>query len=145
MWILLAIMASVIWGLCYSVDEQVFKRISVPTFMFLSAFTGLVITGIVSLASGKFYDDIEAMRTDAGTFWLVVTGILCATLAGFLILISIQQGKNATLAALLEVSYPIFTVVFSLILFGHNTLNWSTILGGALIFSGVFLIASSNL
>jgi drug/metabolite transporter (DMT)-like permease len=51
--------------------------------------------------------------------------------------------KNATLAGLIEISYPIFIALFSFILF-RSVVNLPTMLGGMIIFVGVFVIYYFN-
>jgi len=65
-------------------------------------------------------------------------------LGNLLIFCSIQAGKNATLAALVELCYPIFTVFFTWFLFQQNHLTPSVIVGGTLIFAGIIIISYFN-
>ena len=48
--------------------------------------------------------------------------------------------KNATLACLIEISYPFFVAIFSWLFFRDLQLNMMTLLGGILVVSGVGLI-----
>ncbi len=48
--------------------------------------------------------------------------------------------KNASLAGLIEISYPIFTALFAYVLFKESQLDTATMIGGVLIFSGVVTI-----
>ena len=78
----------------------------------------------------------------ADTFWLIVAAV-AATSAGMLIFLSIQS-KNATLSSLIEVTYPLFTAFFAWAFFRQATINLATILGAALIFIGVLIVARGN-
>ena len=70
-------------------------------------------------------------------------GGTAATAAGLLIFLSIGA-KNATLASLIEVTYPIFTAFFAWLLFRQATLNTATVIGAAFIFLGVLIVAQAN-
>lgn len=54
------------------------------------------------------------------------------------------HAKNATLAGLIEISYPIFIVIFAYFLFKEHQLNTATVFGGLLVFVGVFIIYFFN-
>ena len=69
----------------------------------------------------------------------MVCGIAALCIAEFGIGYSIQ-GKNATLAGLIEISYPLFIALFAYFLFGEMQIGVASALGGVLIFAGVALI-----
>jgi drug/metabolite transporter (DMT)-like permease len=52
--------------------------------------------------------------------------------------------KNATLAALVEISYPFFVALFARFLFRETHLDSASLLGGLLIASGVFTLFLAN-
>jgi drug/metabolite transporter (DMT)-like permease len=52
--------------------------------------------------------------------------------------------KNATLASLIEISYPVFVAVFAYLLFREIHVNPSVIIGGLLVFAGVAMIIWNN-
>jgi drug/metabolite transporter (DMT)-like permease len=52
--------------------------------------------------------------------------------------------KNATVASLIEISYPLFVAFFAWLLFRESQLNWSVLIGGAMILGGVFVVWSGN-
>lgn len=51
--------------------------------------------------------------------------------------------KSATLAGLIEISYPIFIALFSYLLF-KSQVSTSTIIGGIIVFAGIFVIYYFN-
>ena len=140
MWILFAIAASIAWGLDYSLAERVFEqKISVYTFVIVQ----LCIVLLFLLISMPFFTNIKPELTrifgDRQLFLTVFGGALAFTLGNLLICLSIAD-KNATVAGLIEISYPLFIVFFTWLLFGKNHLSLWTLLGGVLIFSGIFVI-----
>ena len=86
------------------------------------------------------FSELHNARADFG--WLIVA-VIATTSAGMLIFLSIQA-KNATLSSLIEISYPLFTAFFAWALFRQATLNMATIIGAALIFIGVLIVARGN-
>jgi drug/metabolite transporter (DMT)-like permease len=51
-----------------------------------------------------------------------------------------MSAKNPTLASLIEISYPLFVVVFAWLFFREMQLNPMTICGGLLVIAGVAVI-----
>ena len=86
-------------------------------------------------------------KLDLATLWnnpsLMRLGLLQAlifVLASIFIVISIQN-KNATVAGLIELTYPIFTILFTWYFFNENHINSSIIIGGGFIAIGVVIIS----
>ena len=69
---------------------------------------------------------------------MVVTGCL----SNFLIFNAIA-GSTATKASIVEITYPLFVAIFSLILYGENSLNLGLGIGGLLIFMGIIVVFKS--
>lgn len=143
MWIFFAVAASVLWGLVYAVNEKVYNYIRVMPYLAISFLVaGVVMTGI-SMMSGEFFKDMSAIISSQKLFVLVVGGIILLILAEICIGYSIM-GKSATIAGLIEISYPIFIVIFSYVLFKENHMSYATALGGALVFAGISVIYAFN-
>jgi len=143
MWIIYALGASLMWGLTYVINEQVYKKISVITSLAITT----IVTGIVMLLiadAGNFLSrDLNAIGGSRRLLWLIVAESIILILAELFIGLSITN-KNATLAGLIEISYPIFIALFAYLLFKENQLSASTAVGGAFIFIGVFVIYYFN-
>ena len=85
-------------------------------------------------------NDYEALRSLGTTDKLSVAAIgLTSLLASALLFMSIES-KNATLASLIEITYPVFVALFSFILFKHTHINPSVMLGGILVITGAGII-----
>ena len=69
---------------------------------------------------------------------MVVTGCL----SNFLIFNAIAD-STATKASIVEITYPLFVAIFSLILYGENSLNLGLGIGGLLIFMGIIVVFKS--
>ena len=71
-----------------------------------------------------------------GWFIFSVTG----SAIGAYLTYAAMGAKNPSLVALIEISYPIFVVMFSWIFFRQMELNVMTFCGGLLILAGVSII-----
>jgi drug/metabolite transporter (DMT)-like permease len=138
MWMIYAIGASMFWGMSYVFSGQTYKHISVTTAIALSS----LVTGSVALLtgylSGVLAADIRTLLThsQASTYFLYAIGAgLCAE---FLIAYSIAS-KSATLAGMIEISYPIFIALFSYLFF-REVIPTAAYIGGLCIFLGIYII-----
>jgi len=145
LWLMYALAAALIWGFNYAVSGRLLEKgLSPQTLFFIDLVFGTVVVGLVLTVSGKWQAAMAQVRgLDRGDLaWLLLT-VVAATAAGLLIFLSIGA-KNATLASLIEVTYPLFTAFFAWILFRQATLNAATVIGALLIFAGVLIVARGN-
>ncbi len=142
MWIILALGASLFWGLTYVFNQEVYKKISIFSSLALISLVTFIVTFVAAYFSGVIKTDIDAILSSRRLLGYVLASIGAFLIAELLIAYSISA-KNATLAGLIEISYPIFIALFSYILFKNNV-SLPTILGGVLIFIGVFVIYYFN-
>lgn len=143
MWIIFALGASMVWGITYVLGEQIYKKISVITSLSIATLLSSIVMLIVAYAAGLLRKDISTIFQSKGLLLLVISEAACLMIAELLIGFSIT-GKNATLAGLVEISYPIFIALFAYILFRENQINLATMIGGLIIFAGVFIIYYFN-
>lgn len=143
MWIVFALSASVLWGLSNVLFEQIYKKISVSTALAIVTFFMFFIMLAVSYFSGAFKTDLATIVSSKKLMWLVAGGTAAAIIADVCIAFSIVT-KNATLAGLIEISYPLFIALFAYLLFKENQLTISTFIGGLLVFSGIAVIYFFN-
>lgn len=139
MWIFYALIAAVLWGLNYSLAERVLQNVSAVTLLAMEMLLGAVVFGAI----GYFTDlkkDMLYIADNPTLGWILASEVVVVCLASFFIVYSIQA-KNATAAAIIELIYPLFTILFTWALFGENHITWSVIAGGILIFIGVLLIS----
>ncbi|OGG51756.1 hypothetical protein A3C18_00085 [Candidatus Kaiserbacteria bacterium RIFCSPHIGHO2_02_FULL_54_11b] len=127
------------WGITYVLNEQIFKQLSVPTTIAIEALFFSVLTIVVMAFTGTLKTDIATVGASRSLIWLLVAGTVAALIAELLIGFSITA-KNATLAGLIEISYPLFIALFAFLLFKENELTIGTAVGGAFVFLGVAII-----
>lgn len=143
MWGIYALMASLLWGLTYVLNEQIYKKISLTTSLALTSLLLFFAMTTASILTNKLPHDIESIVSSKKLLLLVLAEIIALALAEIFIAFSITS-KNATLAGMIEVSYPLFISLFAYLLFRENQISHSIILGGLLIFSGVCIIYHFN-
>lgn len=141
MWLFYAIAASICWGMSYAACGPILKKgLSPVVFFFGYALFALIGALAALLSSGKL---AKALRlegldhSDVGWFIFSISG----SALGAYLTYAAMSAKNPTLASLIEISYPIFVVVFAWIFFREMQLNTLTLCGGLLVIAGVSVIA----
>lgn len=136
---LLAVLASVLWGLTYCLDERVLSSLSVFKLYFLHCLCGTVVAGAILLLQGVSPAGLVTIDTSKTGLPLIGLTLVTATAAALSILGSIQL-LGASKSAVLEISYPLFVALFSVLLF-KGQLELSVVIGGVFIFIGAAVIA----
>jgi drug/metabolite transporter (DMT)-like permease len=139
MWFVFAICAAILWGFNYALAEKILNNISPVTLLALEMIIGAVIfTGISFFTTMK--KDMEVLSADSNLLLLTLTEVAIVLIASYFIAVSITL-KNATIAGIVELTYPIFTILFTWFIFNQIHVNFSVIIGGLLIFIGVLVIS----
>lgn len=144
MWLVYSLLAALLWGVTYAAAGRVLsKGISPLGFYACYMAFGAVAVGGFFLLSGraaKFAGDFRALGPD--WVWLLVAAA-AAPAAGLLIFTAIGE-KNAPVAALIEICYPLAAAFFTWLFFRESHLNLQTALGAALIYAGIIVVALGN-
>jgi len=140
-WFLYAFTAAILWGVHYNI---VGKSLTV-----MSPITVYFIPNIILIATLPFYyktlvTDYQSLMVADTTVKLSTVGVMFTSIAASILLYKAIHGSNATLASLIEITYPIFVALFAFILFKENHMNWSVVFGGLLIMAGTILIVYNN-
>ena len=135
----LAVLAAVLWGLTYCLDERVLAGMSVFRLYFLHCLCGAAVAGAILLAQGESPASLLRLAAPGASVPLVLLTLATATAAALAILGSIQL-LGAGTSAVLEISYPLFVAVFSVLFFGGR-LEWPVLVGGGFIFVGAAIVA----
>lgn len=144
MWIVYALSASVIWGVSYAASGRVIERGMTPlAFFFFYTLFGCLSAALALAATGKVPLLTTEVKSLGGDWiWLAVAVITSA--AGALLIYMAIGEKNATLASLIEISYPFFVAIFAWIFFRDTQINWATLAGGVMILGGVTVVFLGN-
>lgn len=140
-WYVWALAAALAWGIHYPLVDNALKKLSLPGVLLLTALPILI---LVPFFARELAQDAHLLRASnwSQRLWLLAPAL--SSLAGSALLFSAIANKNATLASLIEVSYPAFVALFAWLLFRELHVTPSALLGGGLVIAGVVLIASSN-
>jgi drug/metabolite transporter (DMT)-like permease len=134
-WIVYSLLAAMFWGMTYSMSGQLVKHFSSPFIMFSASLHVAVFSLLLGIFGKGFSADFQiARRMGTETFYLVASGIIIV-IGQTMILTSIRA-KNATMAAMIEITYPLFTALFIWLFFREAQVTWGTLLGGLLIIAG---------
>ena len=140
-WYLAALAAAVTWGIYYPLVDMALKRISLYSVILLSMIP-------VILAMPFFLktvsDDLETVRAlPASEQWVFASLGLIGLFGEVMVYLAIT-GKNATLASLIEMTYPVFVVLFAYLFYRQMHLTPAVFAGGLMILTGAGLIIYNN-
>lgn len=136
-WYIPAIAAALVWGLHYPLIEFALRRVSLTTVVLLTALP----MALLALAfPARLANDWRQLMTLPNGERLMIAAIALTSLAGTVLLYLAVRGRNATLASLIEISYPAFVAVFAWLLFREWQLNAGVLFGAGLVFVGTALI-----
>lgn len=144
MWIIYALLASAFWGLNYLFFEKLLAKLSLFGLLAIQFSIIGIVFALLAYFRGELSPTLNTITNAPSLFkWLFILGLITSIIAELTIGASIQS-KNATLAGLIEISYPIFIALFSIIIFRQNNITWSVIIGGLLIFGGISVVYFFN-
>lgn len=140
-WYIAALGAAIMWGIHYPLIGHALKYISLPSVLVISVLPLFVL--------GPFFvrPVLADLQTLMGLDWgirALILAVSLTSLMGTVFLYLAIGGKSATLAAVIEISYPVFVALFTWLLFREAHINASVVIGGALVFAGVATIILGN-
>ena len=138
MWFWYALGASALWGIGYVINQILMRSLTSIEILLVESFMILVIFIPWLFFNGTFKPMLLKL-TDIKTFALVICGSIIYISAAILILTSIGA-SNATLAAIIEASYPIFTMIFAYLLIGEIQFSFYSIVGCVFIITGLVIV-----
>ncbi|MCG6938492.1 MAG: DMT family transporter [Gammaproteobacteria bacterium] len=140
-WYIPAIGAAIVWGIHYPLLDFAMKRISIYGVLLLSVIPMFL---LIPLFLRELAADIDQFKLLPVKEQWIISAIMLTTTAGAVLIYLSIHNKNATLASLIEISYPLFVVFFGYVLFKQVHVNLSVVLGGLMILIGASLIIYNN-
>lgn len=129
---ILALCASILWGMVYIASQKALEVASPFLLLAIGAIITLLVVGPI------LYFDPRSVKLLLGaekSVWtLILLTEVLVVLANIFILTSIKY-LGATTASILEITYPFFVIVFSMIVF-RTVPNLYFVIGSVLIFAG---------
>jgi drug/metabolite transporter (DMT)-like permease len=140
MWFVYAVGAAAVWGFDYFLLERLYQQKLSPLFLpSLQMLCGALCVGLLCLLSGRTAESAAIIWADRQLALAALAAIAAFGAANLLIALAIREG-SAIVAALVEITYPLFIILFSAILIGKTGLNLGTVLGAALVLAGISVI-----
>lgn len=130
-----AILASMTWGLTYTLDDKILRSISPLNLAIVNAFVTLLLFVPIAL-----FQNPHALTevVHAKQLWLVLLSSVLISFAGLFILYGIKE-LGASTASIIEISYPMFVILFSAILW-RERLTIDFFAGALLVLCGSIII-----
>lgn len=142
-WWSYSIIASMLWGIHFNLIVRVSRVLPNDIYAPLTLFviTSLSVVLILPFAWHKIIGNINILYHSSTEIRLsVVLIIFTTTVAAVLLYVAMRMSNNPTVAGAIDITYPFFVALIAWLVFRENQVDWSVIVGGALIFAGSFLI-----
>ena len=140
-WYIAALGAALSWGVHYPLVGFAMQRISLFGVLLI---TTIPVLFLIPFFSGQLHTDVQSFRGLQLSEQAMISAIGLTSLSGAAFVFLAISSKNATLASLIEISYPLFVALFSYLFFRHVHLNASAVIGGLMVIAGTSLIIISN-
>ena len=142
-WWLYSIVAAVIWGLHFNLVARIMKVLPNDVYAPLTLFmvTAVPVFILLPFMHKKIFDNVMLLwQADNNMRLSVLVLIFTTVVAACLLYIAMQLSPNPTVAALLDITYPLFIALIAWLLFKESHLDWSVLVGGGMILCGAMLI-----
>jgi drug/metabolite transporter (DMT)-like permease len=137
-----ALLSAACWGIQYVLMETLFRRVDfAAAFSFLSLANGILVAAVLWILYPK--QNWWRLGESWSVIGLVLLYLIFGTGAYLFNALAINQ-KNATLASLLEISYPLFIILFTALVFREIHLDLVGMIGAMLILLGCVLVVFSR-
>ncbi len=140
-WYVTALGAALVWGIHYPLVDFALRRVSVFSVLLLTVLPVLLLMPVFLRDLAR---DLDTVRALPASEQVLIAAIGLTSLVGAVLLYLSIAGKNATLASLIEITYPVFVAFFAYLMFRHIHLNASVVVGGLLVIAGAGLIIYNN-
>lgn len=137
-----ALISAACWGAQYVLMESLFRRVDfAAAFSFLSLANGILVSAVLWMLYPR--QNWAKLCESWPIIWMIVLYLFFGTGAYLFNGFAINQ-KDATMASLLEISYPLFIILFTLIFLRQFHLNAAGLAGAVLILTGCVLVVFSR-
>ena len=139
---LFAVLASVLWGVSYTVEERVLRSADPLTVILCHSILSVAVLLPLWFYLNQKGEALQVISNDPQWPRWLLGAFAVGLAANFCIFTSIKLA-GSEIAAALEISYPIFTAIFAMILFGRQPTK-ELLFGGLLIFVGSLIVMRSG-
>lgn len=132
-----AVISAILWGLIYTIHQKILTKTSPQLFLVINSIMYLmVVTPFLKS------NEVFSLTTDKFNAGLIICTSILSILGSYSILKAIQY-LDASRASIIEISYPMFVMLFSWIAY-RQQLGWKTLIGGLLVFMGSAIVVLGN-
>ena len=131
-----SVLTAILWGLFYVCIEQIVKNIDKTTFITINYSASIVV--FLFLSQKHIANDFLYIQNNPKIGIWILFAILSSIIGNYVSLLAVET-SNATLAASLEITYPFWCMLFTVLLFG-TYVSYISIIGILVVFSGVLII-----
>lgn len=139
MWLVYALASAVLWGLNYAIFGYLLASKQVNGYLMLLVASAASVVTYVAVMLVQREPGSWAKALDPNVWPLLTLQTVVMVLANIFTFYAIR-GSNATVASLVEITYPLFVGLFAWWLFHESHLSVGSIIGAILIFIGVALV-----
>lgn len=143
MWFFYALTAAVLWGMSYTIYSVLLKSLPPAGMMSLISVGACAVYVTIAMVRGDLATSIGVVQQQPRLLLLTLVTILCVSSAMFLLFYAMKE-SNPTVAALVEISYPLFVALFSWIFLKEGQMNMGTLAGALLIMAGISCVFYFN-
>ena len=130
------------WGAQYVLMETLFRKADfAAAFSFLSLANGILVSAILWVLYPR--QNWAKLWESWPLIWMMILYLVFGSGAYLFNALAVNE-KNATMASLLEISYPLFIILFTLIFLRELHLNVAGLAGAVLILAGCVLVVFSR-
>lgn len=133
---LFPILASITWGAIYALDQKILQKTSPLVFLFIDALITIAVFLPIILLQKNSLTELTAI--DRKSMALMAVTVLLTIAADFFILFGVKH-LNASIASIIEISYPLFVAIFSYMLF-RTAPTLPVFIGGMMIVVGSAIV-----
>lgn len=139
LWFWYALGSAFLWGLGYTIVEKVLREgVSIHLVMIIESTILLLFFIGTFYLHGNIQKNLEFLKSGRIVGLIIFISLLFCF--GNLFIYQALLLKNAAYANLVEISFPFFTIIFSVFLLKNFEMTLPAVIGGMLILSGVTLI-----
>ena len=137
-WVVLGLTAGAGWGMSYLLYEKILLKFPVSLVMFITGSVTLAFFGALSWWRGHL-GEIKTITAEP-TIWLGFLGVVVLNIIANVSILTAVGMSNASRAAFLEISYPLFSLLFAYLIFREMQLTPLGMVGGGLILAGTIVM-----
>lgn len=139
-WAFLTVCGAVCWGLAYALLGKLLHSGIAASFVLSCIGVCTLTTYLIVLMKTGALQASVALVQDNKFIILLIAGVAACLIGGQFLIYKAIALKDAPHVAILEISYPLFTGLFTWALFRNLELSWHIIAGGLLILAGSAMV-----